>query len=70
MPLTLVITPTLGEPSASSRVYPETISLSALVSGQSFFEFAFQISGIGLGSIVGMIILEMFQNAGGVRYNP
>lgn len=48
----------------------EAIADSGLCAGQSLLTFVFQFCGFGLGSIVGMIILEIFHYAGGVTYNP
>ncbi|KAG8830689.1 hypothetical protein FRC17_004437 [Serendipita sp. 399] len=38
--------------------------------GQSLLTFILQISGSGLGTLVGWAILEMFKNVGGYGYNP
>jgi len=40
------------------------------VLGQSLVTFVFQISGAGIGTLVGLAILEMFHNVGGYTFNP
>ncbi|GAA5925622.1 hypothetical protein JCM10213_008838 [Rhodosporidiobolus nylandii] len=38
--------------------------------GQTFVTFVLQILGVGLGSIIGLILLEIFKNVGGYTFNP
>jgi hypothetical protein len=40
------------------------------VLGQSFFTFLLQILGTGIGTVFGIITLEIFKDVGGYRYNP
>jgi len=38
--------------------------------GQSLLTFILQISGSGIGTLVGWTILQIFRNVGGYAYNP
>ncbi|KAM0751307.1 hypothetical protein T439DRAFT_325453 [Meredithblackwellia eburnea MCA 4105] len=38
--------------------------------GQTAFTFILQLTGTGVGSLYGMIMLEIFKNCGGYKYNP
>jgi uncharacterized membrane protein YccC len=38
--------------------------------GATFSTWALQLFGTGVGSLYGLIVLEIFQNVGGYKYNP
>ncbi|PLW14194.1 hypothetical protein PCANC_17832 [Puccinia coronata f. sp. avenae] len=52
-----------------TAILPLIVSISPTL-GQSWFSFILQISGVGIGLLYGTIVLEIFKNVGGYRYNP
>ncbi|KAA1096376.1 hypothetical protein PGT21_014414 [Puccinia graminis f. sp. tritici] len=64
----------------STREFAETYNLNTAILplifaitptlGQSWLSFTLQISGAGIGLLYSMIVLEIFKNTGGYKYNP
>ncbi|MBW0465952.1 hypothetical protein O181_005667, partial [Austropuccinia psidii MF-1] len=57
------------EYSLNSAIITITVAITPTL-GQSWISFLFQVSGQGLGLIYSMIVLEIFHNVGGYKYNP
>ncbi|MBW0463541.1 hypothetical protein O181_003256 [Austropuccinia psidii MF-1] len=55
--------------SLNSAVITITVAITPTL-GQSWLSFLLQISGQGLGLVYSMIVLEIFHNVGGYKYNP
>ncbi|GAA6047795.1 hypothetical protein JCM3770_004648 [Rhodotorula araucariae] len=66
-------------PVLQDRVFLRIGQVSALITiivaiaptlGGTFSTWLFQISGTGAGALVGLVVLEIFKNTGGYKYNP
>lgn len=53
----------------NTAILPIVVSITPTL-GQSWLSFMFQISGQGMGLLYGMIVLEIFRDIGGYKYNP